>query len=275
MEITGNGMGIYVVPGLGATQRFGSFVPPYLAYLTVHDNNTYNVYGQSECLLIESWIYGSSNAPASPVYGAVMNNQYVSSDVVDALGCVFGPGLTYGLVAGSRGSELSANGCLFIDAATANVEILQPASQPGAQQVSLVGCTSFSTKKNAKELGHYNILDRRTNPTSGLSIGTTVVYGGNVGIPTSDGRMQAANFQYAVTGNTTTLAASQVDPGFNTNVAAIADNASVTALTNTDFSLSYGGPAGKVNSGSYVSSVAKLKQIWIQASSGAGGGYGL
>jgi hypothetical protein len=276
MEITGNGKGVWVVPGVGSTKQFGTYVPPWLAYLSLHDNNTYNLLGQSECILIESWLYGSSNPPAGKtVYGAVMNNQLLPASAgiqADVLGCVFGPGLNYGLVANGR--EISALGCLFIDAATANFEIA-PGNSVQQQQYFLWDSTSFSTKKNAYEQGHYNILDRRSAPTGLTEILRNVVYGGIVGIPTSESTQNiGGNFQYAVTGNTAALAASQINPVFNTNVAAIADNASIASLINTDFSLSSTGPAYKVNAGANpVTSVAALKNTWNQAAF-SGGGYG-
>ena len=207
-----------------------------------------------------TWIYASSYPAAGkpPTVGVrIINNSSLS----DVGSCVFGPGLSYNLI-GSTSTTLNVSQCLFIDAATANVIIGADATPASPGQYNFNACTSFLTKKNGNEQAHYNFWDQRYHPSTGSSINVTnsVVYGGIVGIPVADGKMGANNFQYGVTGNTSTLAAQQVDPQCKTNVAAIPDNASVLSLENTDFSLSATSPATKASSGSLLTSVALLKQ---------------
>jgi hypothetical protein len=270
-EVANNYSGVKVsygsTPGQPISRLNGAYpsssAAAFLTNLAVHDNTNYNVYSGSSSVMVGSWLYGSNYpAPSQTTVGALMD--YINApNSPSVYGCVFGPGLTDGLVAGPNCSNFNIGDCLFINAANANVYIQSSQND----SVWLKNCTSFLTKLNAQLLGHYSILDQGTNPPKGsLYVSSSIVYGGIVGIPASVGSVVVPNgyggpnFQYSVTGNTTALAAQQVNPQFSSNVASIPYNVTAQALLNYNFGLSPKSPAG--GAGAAINSGPALEQDW-------------
>lgn len=81
-------------------------------------------------------------------------------------------------------------------------------------------------------------------------------YGGVVKVSPNIPFNVQANTQYRVTGNTTLLAPTQVDPLFVTNVGSFPDNVAIKRLIQADYSLKPNSPA--LGTGSGITSVSQL-----------------
>ncbi len=290
-EIANNNSGVTVAYGVSSAppiSRLNNAYPGLAgAYITdsiIHDNVGYNVFSDSPCIVLGSWLYESSYPnPGNTTVGALLD--YINSpNSPSVYGCVFGPGLSYGLVAGPNCLNLNVGNSLFVNAATANLAIQQSSNQ---EQFWLNDCTSFLTQLNAQGTGHYSINDQRSNPSQrSLFVSNSIVYGGIVGVPVSEGTVgivtglngrsgvsdTTGNFEDVETGNTTTLVAQQTDPEFSSNVAAISNSVSAATLLNYSFALVQNSPA--INSGAAINSGTDLERAWaIQYSSTQHPGY--
>jgi len=132
--------------------------------------------------------------------------------------CVFGPYCDYG-VDFSNG-KLHVTNCLFLSARINNLVVAPATGMTATANVNQ--CTFFEKKFSPMNL-QYGIPEYtiQTNGTGRVKVANSIVYGGYVNVPATQVINGGGNVQFAVTGNTTALAPSLVDPQF-TDEAALA-----------------------------------------------------
>jgi len=158
--------------------------------------------------------------------------------------CVFGPYADYGV--DFANGKLQLTNCLFLSARINNLNVSPPAGMTATVNVNQ--CTFYEKKMSPQQLAYgipeYTI---QTNGTGKVKVSNSIVYGGYVNVPPTQVISGGGNVQFAVTGNTTALAPSLVDPQF-------VDNATLAApvlptqfiprtLTSLDFTPAAGSPA--------------------------------
>ncbi|MBS2009174.1 MAG: hypothetical protein JST01_19125 [Cyanobacteria bacterium SZAS TMP-1] len=186
--------------------------------------------------------YGFFGANAGGLVGSKTTPSIATTIYAD--NCVFGPYVDYGVDFSSGRLQLS--NCLFLGARVANLNVSPPA---GANTVATVSQCTFYEKKLTFMPLPYGIPEYtiQTNGTGKVKVSNSIVYGGNVNVPATQNISAGGNVQFAVTGNTTTLAPTLVDPQFVDNATLSAPSTPVAfiprTLTSLDFTPAAGSPA--------------------------------
>ncbi len=158
--------------------------------------------------------------------------------------CVFGPYVDTGVDFNS--GNLHVTNCLFLVARVSNLN-MTPAA--GSTARATVDQCTFYEKKLTFEGLPYGIPANEitTNGNGTLKVSNSIVYGGAVNVPATQKLAGTGNVQFAVSGNTTTLAPTLVDPQFVDNAtlsAAIAPTSFIPrTVTSLDFAPAAGSPA--------------------------------
>lgn len=218
---------------------------------TIHDNGL-NVLVDPPSPIMSAvtlcWIYNSVHSSSSDGVQLGDGVNWTSCSVSNS---VLGPGLRVGckMMGSSQFTENISNS-LLINATEANIYSLK-----GLQAHRV---TSFMTKLNPFGRAHacVAVLGGSTYPPNSDLIMNSIFYGGMVKVGTNIPFNVQGNTQYRVTGNTTLLAPTMVDPLFVTNVARFPDNVPIQTLIQADFALQAGSPA--TGTGSPITSVSQL-----------------
>lgn len=241
-----------------------SYYPSQVSQLVVHDNATnvvVNVAGYGGPTLNKCWIYNSNYQVGSDgikVNGTPYGPPGPACTVTNS---VLGPGLRDGLSNTSSGRP-TLNNCLLINATRNNVS---------SYAVNMENVTSFMTRLNPQQLAHDCIkLQALGVPYGqiGSIVKKTIAFGGVVEIPNTIANPYPPyqqspfpitvenNTQFRVTGNTTILAPTMVNPQFVTPVGLLPNLTPIRILMGLDFSLQPGSPAA--GTGSTITSVQNL-----------------
>ncbi len=242
-----------------------SYYPVQLSQLIIHDNAT-NVLVPTNGYpggptLNKCWIYNSSyqtNSDGVQINGSIYGPPATACTVTNS---VLGPGLRDG-VSNNSSSRPSLNNCLMINATRNNVN---------SYSVSMENVTSFMTRLNPHQMAHDCIKLQATGLPYGMigsSVKKTIAFGGVVEIPNTitlpypPGQTipfpitVENNTQFRVTGNTTILAPSMVNPQFVEPVGLLPNQTPIPILMRLDFTLRPGSPAA--GTGSTITSVQNL-----------------
>jgi hypothetical protein len=221
IEAVHNPTGIYFKNGGSPTKV------TTLSFASLHDNTVADITneGYKNLAVVSSWIYNSAYPSTSQKETGINLNGDTYTSVS---GSIVGPGLAYGVKANNSNGFQIFNSTL-IDATVANL------SAEGKGSFTVFACTSFMTRLNPSELAHACVDE---DMSSGFSAADSIFYGGEIIIPASAGSANGGNNTiYNVTGNTTALAPTQVNPPFATNLGAFPDSVPINTLIDTDYKL--------------------------------------
>jgi len=200
----------------------------------------------------QCWFYNSTSPQTSLTQAGITG---LTATSCSSSQCIFGPNLNYGIYQSASasindGAYFSLDNALLLDASKANLNLCNT-----SYGFSVTNLTSFSTPKNALLQSHVNLAYNTPLPRPGFA--NSVFYGAGINVPVSEGFIGDPNHpndEFNVTGNTTALAAKQVDPMFKSkSVYTLPNNVSATTLINTDFSVSQ-----TPNLGSSLTSVSQF-----------------
>jgi hypothetical protein len=202
------------------------------------------------------WFYNSTAPSSSKTQAGIISVAQTQSSQIGGAGatkCVFGPQLNYGIVVQKNGNPCYVSNCLFLDAYKSNFSFgLPPFAENRYLIPSLSNVTAVSTAKNPNNVGHNTIVASAANVQSSIFLGAQV--NAPAGAQFFSG--QSPNEQYDVTGNTTALAPTQINPQFyNPAIYTFPYNVSPETLIGTDYSTQ------NSSFGSSLTSVAALQSL--------------
>ncbi|MBX3137802.1 hypothetical protein KF707_16375 [Candidatus Obscuribacterales bacterium] len=145
------------------------------------------------------------------ILGARPNGTAYQS-LIRASKCVFGPVYNKGIdiVQG----QATIVDCLFLGANHANVSV-EPTDTASKVKVNLTRCTLYEPNL-VSNFSQHAMYDRQfsTNGVGTVKVKDCIIYGGAINVPVTQSLDNGGNVQYHVTGNTTTLASSLVNPQY-------------------------------------------------------------
>lgn len=241
--------------------------------LNVHDNGGRNVIRNRTgaesrpCIFTSCWVYNEDNGFSDGFdfrSDNPMNNGSAAVGLDRIYYSAIGPGLNSGVRFLGNAGGLYLAESLMLNAKQTN---FTASSRNEKARIILRNVTSFTTAINPLGLrsrcerfygtvGCYDIFYPQPNGRSNIRGGSTakfyifnsIFYGGAVGFNSSTKLTARNNFQYNVTGNTTALASSLVDPQFKYDVATIPNEVSFEELSGINFSVSQDSPAKRAGS---------------------------
>lgn len=223
-----------------------------LDHVIVHDNYGNNIqtqFGQgpaiaSRLVLDHCWVYNKRVKSTGLFVNTSFDGVYPTVDTRDS---IMGPGLTSGVKVGAHAAaEVRCWATLFLNGIGNNI-----IAQDYSSRVSANNCTSFMTKLNPSGSAHSAL----NNPTAQKTVANySIVYGGAIQLPV--GKVGNYNTQFAITGNTTALATSLVNPKFLQDMSVIPNNATIDQLISLDFALAP--TSSSTGRGTRLTSVQKL-----------------
>ncbi|MBX9669259.1 MAG: hypothetical protein K2X93_16660 [Candidatus Obscuribacterales bacterium] len=213
--------------------------------IVAHDNQDTNITCQpsnrlNRVTISDSWIYNSLYPSTGAVSLGIESSRYKDT-LLKINRCVIGPGLSTGVSVTDR---VELTDCILNNASKSNLEVNSKVEgAPGTAYLKNV--TSFMTNLNSQGQAHDCILRTESNPKykTDVFVEKCIFYGGRVNVPANHFMHSTDNVQFNITGNTTTLSPTMIDPRFQSDVITVPNYASAGALNQLNFSLRPDSPA--------------------------------
>ncbi len=208
--------------------------------LISHDNIGHNFVsgaaGNQKVSLINSWIYNTNPTLAGMSARGIETSNSSRFSTLTVNHCVVGPGLPIGIEVNDYVVVLNS---LLLDAYDANLRIFGLFRISNAPlRLTAKNITSFMTSR----ISNGCCIAAEGGYGGPISIEKSIFYGGAVYLA-PDRRYATETTQFRVTGNTTALSDTMVDPKFKSDVSNISVSASFDVLNQLDFSLQPNSPA--------------------------------
>ncbi len=213
--------------------------------IVAHDNQGTNITCQpsnrlDRVTISNSWIYNSLYPSTGTESVGIESSRYKDT-LLKINRCVIGPGLSTGVSVTDR---VELTDCILNNASKSNVEVNSKVEgTPGIAYLKNV--TSFMTNLNSQGQAHDCILRTEGNPKykTDVFVEKCIFYGGRVNVPANHLIHSTDNVQFNITGNTTVLSPTMIDPRFQSDVGTVPNYASAGALNQLNFSLRPDSPA--------------------------------
>jgi hypothetical protein len=174
------------------------------------------------------WIYGNTrNGNGVSTYSGYQPASGNANLELDS--CLLGPGLGDCVHHLADHTLVNVYSTLMIDGINTGMRASNPSGL-----FSGIAVTTFQTPLNVSGQGNYCLA---INNTQNVQLNQSIVYGGTVTPTQTNNQIGNDNFQFKDYAATYLISPTQVDPQFNSNVAAVANNASFDTLCNLDFGL--------------------------------------